>query len=65
MTENILNESAYNISISTISTESPWSVDPIPNRNPDKSIRILIGVRTNQSESQSEQGQSMSRTITT
>ena len=60
MTENILNESAYNISISTISTESPWSVDPIPNRNPDKSIRILIKARTNQSE----QVQSMSRTIT-
>ena len=41
----------------------PWSVNRNSNWSPDKSIRIVIGTRTNQLESQSEHGQSMSRTI--
>ena len=41
-----------------------WFVNQNPNRSPDKSIRILIGIRTNQLESQSEHIQLMPRTIT-
>ena len=40
------------------------SVNRNPNRSPEKSIQILIGTRTNKSESQSKHGQSMSRSIT-
>jgi len=42
----------------------PWSVNRNPDWNPDKSIGILIGTRTNQSKSQSEPGQSIPHAVT-
>ena len=41
-----------------------WSVNQNLNRSLNKSIQILIGTRTNQSQFQSEYEQIMSRTIT-
>ena len=41
-----------------------WSVNRNPDWTLDKSIRIQIRTKTNQSESQSEHGQSISHTIT-
>ena len=41
-----------------------WSVNRNSSRSSDKSTRIPIEILTNQSESQSEHGQSISRTIT-